>query len=161
MLKIDAEEKIAVARGLRQRPSLQRGQKVRSPRAHEAHASPRPSPRPPAAAREAYHSTAHTLPTYARPSTSPPEPSLPYARIALAQPPAQTPWHLARPTICYPCLAWDGTGLLWMPRGEARAENGLYTPTQVSLPCVEGVNRQNVTVSGDAVPSNPAARAAF
>ena len=21
----------------------------------------------------------------------------------------------------YPCLAWDGTGLLWMPRGEARA----------------------------------------
>ena len=68
--------------------------KVRSPRAHEAHAPPRPNPRQPASARAAYHFSAHALSTYAQPIASPLEPGLPYARTAFAQ--LQTPWHLAR-----------------------------------------------------------------
>ena len=70
--------------------------KVRSPRAHEAHAPPRPNPRQPASARAAYHFSAHALFTYAQPIASPLEPGPPYARTAFTQLPAQTPWHLAR-----------------------------------------------------------------
>jgi hypothetical protein len=79
------------------RPSLWgKRTQVLSPRAHEAHAPPRPNPRQPASARAAYHFSAHALSTYAQPIASPLEPGPPYARTAFAQLPAQTPWHLAR-----------------------------------------------------------------
>ena len=37
----------------------------------------------------------------------------------------------------------------------------MHTPTRVIQVMLRGVNRQTVTVSGDAVPSNPAARGTF
>ena len=46
-------------------------------------------------------------------------------------------------TICYPCLAWDGTSLLWMPHEEASAEMACTHFVKVYCLCFVNLLRSN------------------